>query len=134
MTTYLAGVHIDNHTLTQYNLLLRLLDADLWKTGRIMARSRHLFRHLRLRRGRFGTEPASLGCGNNRVLSFELIEVMPIRMNVMSVLRSTISEVYVWMKWYESYLPIKERMPAHAVLKQTLLLQPNAPLRGLIAS
>jgi hypothetical protein len=87
MTTYLVGVHIDDHTLTQYDLLLRLLNADLWETGRIMARSRHLFRQLRLRRGRFGTEPASLGCRNNRVLSLEFIEVMPIRMNVMSVLR-----------------------------------------------
>jgi hypothetical protein len=132
MTTYLVGVHIDDHTLTQYDLLLRLLD-DLWETGRIMTRSRHLFRQLRLRRGRFGTKPASLGCGNNRVLSLELIEIMPIP--IMSVLRlqnPTREKVRAWMKWYD--LPIKEPMPAHAMLKQPLLLQPDTPLRSLIAS
>jgi hypothetical protein len=84
-----------------------------------MARSRHLFRQLRLRQGRFGTEPASLGCGNDGVLSLELIEVMPIRINELSVLRlhnPTRKSVHA------RYLPIKKPMPAHAMLKQTLLL------------
>ena len=77
--TYLVGVRVDDHALAQNDLFVWLFDADFWKAGWIMTRPGRFVRRLRLRRRWSGAKPASLWRGYNRVLSLELVKVVPIK-------------------------------------------------------
>src|SRR5712675_2456243 len=105
-----------------------------------MARSRWIFRRLSLRRGRLGAEPASLRRGYNRVLSFELVKVMPVRTNEMRSMqlpsptrRRGAACTRGMSDANDAYLPIEKTVPSVTALKQALFHQLDAPFRRLIS-